>query len=179
MIYRELGRTGLKVSIVSYGASPLGAEFGQIDPAEGKRAVHYAIDHGINYFDVAPYYGRTLAEIRLGEASRLPLHSLQKQHESMKSRKARSKPARNTARSSLTSLALILADQVWRSSGFFILPWKCRMMASLYSLKKRSHSATDGVFGGQAPARPYSPQPNMHFMRTHWATMMRLGSIHL
>ncbi len=68
MIYRELGRTGLKVSIVSYGASPLGAEFGQIDPAEGKRAVHYAIDHGINYFDVAPYYGRTLAETRLGEA---------------------------------------------------------------------------------------------------------------
>jgi L-galactose dehydrogenase len=68
MIYRELGRTGLKVSIVSYGASPLGAEFGQIDPEEGKRAVHYAIDHGINYFDVAPYYGRTLAETRLGEA---------------------------------------------------------------------------------------------------------------
>ncbi len=68
MIYRELGKTGLKVSIVGYGASPLGAEFGQIDPEEGRRAVHYAIDHGINYFDVAPYYGRTLAETRLGEA---------------------------------------------------------------------------------------------------------------
>jgi len=67
MIYRELGRTGLKVSIVGYGASPLGAEFGQIDPAEGTRAVHCAIDHGINYFDVAPYYGRTLAESRLGD----------------------------------------------------------------------------------------------------------------
>ncbi len=68
MIYRELGRTGLKVSIVGYGASPLGQEFGTIDPEEGKRAVHYAIDNGINYFDVAPYYGRTLAETRLGEA---------------------------------------------------------------------------------------------------------------
>ena len=65
MIYRQLGRTGLKVSIVGYGASPLGAEFGKIDPAEGTRAVHYAIDHGLNYFDVAPYYGRTLAETRL------------------------------------------------------------------------------------------------------------------
>lgn len=68
MIYRELGQTGLQVSIVGYGASPLGAEFGQIDPAEGARAVHYAIERGINYFDVAPYYGRTLAETRLGEA---------------------------------------------------------------------------------------------------------------
>lgn len=68
MIYRTLGSTGLKVSIVGFGASPLGQEFGQIDPAEGRRAVHYAIDHGINYFDVAPYYGRTLAETRLGEA---------------------------------------------------------------------------------------------------------------
>ncbi len=68
MIYRELGKTGLKVSIVGFGASPLGQEFGAIDPAEGTRAVHYAIERGINYFDVAPYYGRTLAETRLGEA---------------------------------------------------------------------------------------------------------------
>ncbi len=68
MIYKELGRTGLKVSIVGFGASPLGDEFGAADPAEGRRAVHCAIDHGINYFDVSPYYGRTLAETRLGEA---------------------------------------------------------------------------------------------------------------
>ncbi len=68
MIYRELGSTGLTVSIVGYGASPLGQEFGTIDPQEGKQAVHYAIERGINYFDVAPYYGRTLAETRLGEA---------------------------------------------------------------------------------------------------------------
>ncbi len=43
------------------------------------------------------------------QVSRVPVHSLQKPHESMKSIKARSKPARNTARSSLTSLALIRA----------------------------------------------------------------------
>jgi L-galactose dehydrogenase len=67
MLYRTLGKTGLRVSIVGYGASPLGAEFGTIDPAEGKRAVDTAIGMGINYFDVAPYYGRTLAETRLGE----------------------------------------------------------------------------------------------------------------
>ncbi len=35
---------------------------------EGERAVHYAIDHGITYFDTAPYYGRTLSEERLGKA---------------------------------------------------------------------------------------------------------------
>jgi L-galactose dehydrogenase len=46
----------------------LGNEFGAADPNEGTRAVHYAIEHGINYFDVAPYYGRTLAERRLGQA---------------------------------------------------------------------------------------------------------------
>jgi L-galactose dehydrogenase len=68
MIYRELGQTGLYVSILSYGASPLGNEFGTADPKEGVRAVHYAIERGINYFDVSPYYGRTLAETRLGEA---------------------------------------------------------------------------------------------------------------
>lgn len=67
MIYKELGKTGLKVSIIGFGASPLGAEFGKIDPEEGCRAVHYAVANGINYFDVAPYYGRTLAETRLGE----------------------------------------------------------------------------------------------------------------
>jgi len=68
MIYKTLGKTGLQVSLVGFGASPLGQEFGRIDPAEGKRAVHHAIERGINYFDVSPYYGRTLAETRLGEA---------------------------------------------------------------------------------------------------------------
>jgi L-galactose dehydrogenase len=68
MIYRVLGKTGLEVSVVGFGASPLGHEFGLINPDEGKRAVHYAVERGINYFDVAPYYGRTLAETRLGEA---------------------------------------------------------------------------------------------------------------
>ena len=58
----------MQVSIIGYGASPLGDVFGKTDEAEGVRAVHYAIDHGINYFDVAPMYGVTLAETRLGKA---------------------------------------------------------------------------------------------------------------
>lgn len=68
MEYRTLGRTGLTVSKLGYGGSPLGDEFGAADPLEGDRAVHCALDLGINYFDVAPYYGRTLAETRLGAA---------------------------------------------------------------------------------------------------------------
>jgi L-galactose dehydrogenase len=68
MQYRKIGKTNLEGSILGFGASPLGNEFGSIDAAEGERAVHLAVDHGINYFDVAPYYGRTLAETRLGKA---------------------------------------------------------------------------------------------------------------
>ncbi|HUW18807.1 MAG TPA: aldo/keto reductase [Sedimentisphaerales bacterium] len=67
MIYKTLGKTGLKVSVIGFGASPLGAEFGRVDPEEARRTVDRALDFGINYFDVAPYYGRTLAESRLGE----------------------------------------------------------------------------------------------------------------
>ncbi len=66
-LYRRLGRTDLHVSRLGFGASPLGDVFGPADPEEGKRAVGLAIDSGINFFDVAPYYGRTLAEERLGQ----------------------------------------------------------------------------------------------------------------
>jgi len=68
MEYRRLGKTGLKVSVIGYGSSPLGNEFGDTPADEGVRAVQHAIDNGINYFDVAPYYGRTLAETNLGNA---------------------------------------------------------------------------------------------------------------
>src|SRR5580700_11413932 len=65
---KVLGATGLLVSEIGFGASPLGNEFRETDPAEGVRAVHAAIERGINFFDVSPYYGRTLAEERLGIA---------------------------------------------------------------------------------------------------------------
>jgi len=68
MEYRVLGKTGLSVSTLSYGASPLGGAFGSIDEAEGVRTVHTAIDLGINYIDVSPYYGNTKAETVLGKA---------------------------------------------------------------------------------------------------------------
>lgn len=70
MQYRTLGNTGLQVSVLGFGASPLGDVFRAIDPVEGARSVDLAIDRGINFFDVSPYYGRTLAETRLGNALR-------------------------------------------------------------------------------------------------------------
>ncbi|KAA6456630.1 hypothetical protein DYQ86_24500 [Acidobacteria bacterium AB60] len=68
MQYRRLGSTDLYVSVLGFGASPLGDVFGTTDQDEGARAVQLAIDEGINFFDVSPYYGLTLAEERLGKA---------------------------------------------------------------------------------------------------------------
>lgn len=68
MQYRILGKTGLEVSILGFGASPMGNVFDPVDEKEAQSAVHYALDHGINFFDVSPFYGLTLAESRLGKA---------------------------------------------------------------------------------------------------------------
>jgi len=68
MNYRKFGRTDLSLPAIGFGTSTLGNAFGDIDPAEGTRAVHQALDSGINFFDSSPYYGITLSETRLGEA---------------------------------------------------------------------------------------------------------------
>lgn len=65
---RPLGNTGLNVSILGFGASPLGNVFNAINEDEGIQAVHRAIDLGINFVDVSPFYGATLAEQVLGKA---------------------------------------------------------------------------------------------------------------
>ena len=65
---RLLGKTGVQLSELGFGSAGLGNDYGNIDPSQGERAVHFAIDQGITYFDTAPYYGRTLSEQRLGEA---------------------------------------------------------------------------------------------------------------
>jgi L-galactose dehydrogenase len=65
---RPLGRTGLQVSILSFGASSLGGVFRDTDDSESIRAVHTSLDLGINFIDVSPYYGATRAETVLGRA---------------------------------------------------------------------------------------------------------------
>lgn len=68
MQYSVLGKTGLRVSRLSLGASSLGGVFHPVDEAEAIDAVHTALDLGINYFDVAPAYGGTVSETVLGKA---------------------------------------------------------------------------------------------------------------
>ncbi|MBB6674927.1 aldo/keto reductase [Cohnella nanjingensis] len=70
MRYRKLGQTGMEVSALSFGASSLGSVFREANEPEGIRAVHAALEAGINYIDVSPYYGMTLAETVLGKAIR-------------------------------------------------------------------------------------------------------------
>jgi len=70
MEHNTLGRTGMKVSRLSFGGSSLGGVFRPVDESEAIKAVHAALECGINYFDVAPAYGGTVAETVLGKALR-------------------------------------------------------------------------------------------------------------
>jgi L-galactose dehydrogenase len=70
MQYIAFGNTGLMVSRLSFGASALGGVFRSVDESTAIKAVHVALDCGINYFDVAPAYGGTVSETVLGKALR-------------------------------------------------------------------------------------------------------------
>jgi len=66
--YRTLGKTQLQVSALSFGASSLGGVFKPVDESLAIRTVHTALDLGINFIDVSPFYGYTKAEQVLGKA---------------------------------------------------------------------------------------------------------------
>ena len=70
MVYNEIGKTGMRVSNLSFGASSLGGVFHGLREEEGIKAVHAAVDNGINFIDVSPYYGHLKAEKVLGKALR-------------------------------------------------------------------------------------------------------------
>jgi aryl-alcohol dehydrogenase-like predicted oxidoreductase len=57
MRYRVLGRTGMKVSEVSFGAWAIGSAWGKVDDAESMAALHRAVDLGVNFIDTADVYG--------------------------------------------------------------------------------------------------------------------------
>ncbi|MGK9475742.1 aldo/keto reductase [Melioribacter sp. OK-6-Me] len=69
MKYRELGRTGWKVSEVSFGAWAIGGSWGKVDDNDSIKALHKAVELGVNFFDTADVYGdgrseRLLARLR-------------------------------------------------------------------------------------------------------------------
>ena len=57
MHYRALGRTGWKVSEISFGAWAIGGSWGQVSDEESMAALHKAIDSGVNFIDTADVYG--------------------------------------------------------------------------------------------------------------------------
>jgi aryl-alcohol dehydrogenase-like predicted oxidoreductase len=57
MEYRPLGRTGMKVSAISFGAGAIGGTWGPVDDEESMRALHSAVDAGTNFVDTADVYG--------------------------------------------------------------------------------------------------------------------------
>lgn len=71
MRYTELGKTGLKISSLSFGASSLGSVFHETKEAESIKAVETALEGGINFIDVSPYYGHYKAETVLGKALKI------------------------------------------------------------------------------------------------------------
>ena len=68
MEYRDLGKTGLKVPVLSFGASSLGGVFHSIKEENALKAVFTAVENGLNFIDVSPYYGHYKAETVLGKA---------------------------------------------------------------------------------------------------------------
>jgi aryl-alcohol dehydrogenase-like predicted oxidoreductase len=67
MKYRELGRTGFKVSEVSFGSWAIGGTWGPVKDKESLAALHKAIEMGVNFFDTADVYGDGRSERLLGK----------------------------------------------------------------------------------------------------------------
>lgn len=68
MKYNAIGNTGMTVSSLSFGASSLGGGFHSIEENKAIEAVYAAIEGGMNFIDVSPYYGHYKAETVLGKA---------------------------------------------------------------------------------------------------------------
>jgi len=63
---RRLGRTGLDVSLLTFGCGAVGGLMTKGDPADQMRAVRRALEAGVNFFDTAPLYGNGASETNIG-----------------------------------------------------------------------------------------------------------------
>lgn|ERR1700691_2528665 len=69
MEYRQLGKTPVSISRIGFGGGPAGGhDYGPVDEAEWKSAVHAALENGVNFFDVANVYGLGRVEELLSQA---------------------------------------------------------------------------------------------------------------
>lgn len=64
----SLGNTGIQVPVLAMGAASLGSIYHPVSQQQANETVSAALENGVNYFDVAPYYGLTKAETALGKA---------------------------------------------------------------------------------------------------------------
>ena len=67
---RPLGKTGLSLPLLSFGASSLGQEFRSVTLDEALKSVRVALDCGLSFIDTSPFYGRGMSEVLLGIALR-------------------------------------------------------------------------------------------------------------
>ena len=67
---RNLGKTGLSLPILSFGASSLGQEFRDVALDDAIQSPRTALDCGMNLIDTSPFYGRGMSEVLLGIALR-------------------------------------------------------------------------------------------------------------
>ena len=67
---RSLGKTGLELPVLGFGASSLGQEFRPVSLEDALTSVRVALDLGINFIDTSPFYGRGMSEVLLGIALR-------------------------------------------------------------------------------------------------------------
>src|SRR5690606_5801210 len=63
---RRLGRSGLQLSLLGFGAAPIGNLYMPLADEPANAFIQYALHSGIDYFDTAPHYGFGLSETRLG-----------------------------------------------------------------------------------------------------------------
>jgi D-threo-aldose 1-dehydrogenase len=65
---RELGRTGLEVSVLGFGGAGIGNLYRELADEDALAAVRESFASGVRYFDTAPFYGFGLSELRVGAA---------------------------------------------------------------------------------------------------------------
>ncbi len=70
MKYRQLGRTGWKISVISFGAWAIGGAWGKVDDTESLAALRRAVELGVNFIDTADVYGDGRSERLVGQICR-------------------------------------------------------------------------------------------------------------